>query len=60
MIGYSHQVSTGVPFDVLFHIRLWTFTQNYSALAINSLFASADIGYNDLLYPYRPQTGFYA
>ncbi|MEO5996653.1 MAG: SusC/RagA family TonB-linked outer membrane protein [Chitinophagaceae bacterium] len=27
-----------------------TFTQNYSQLAINSLFASADIGYNDLLY----------
>ena len=27
-----------------------TFTQNYSQFAINSLFASADIGYNDLLY----------
>lgn len=27
-----------------------TFSQNYSQLAINSLFASADIGYNDLLY----------
>ncbi len=27
-----------------------TFTQNFSQLAINSLFTSADIGYNDLLY----------
>ena len=27
-----------------------TFTQNYAQYAINSLFASADVGYNDLLY----------
>lgn len=27
-----------------------TFTQNFSELGINSLFASADVGYNDLLY----------